>query len=630
MKKLTLLLSLMLIALTGLKANAAFYTVGAHNGWDINNPVAMTDNGDGTYTFEFNVTSDKMEFKITNSDTPNTWDSFNAGAFAGATLVLDQEVALTKGNQSNLKFPATGDLVLTISDVTDTGCKAKVSAKGEVIVPTETYYLVGDFNDWAQRDANYKFVEGADQNTLTLTANLAAGPFKIMTETGTWYGGGYEVADGTTIELKDGDNNNLKEAGNYTITIDTQAMTATFKLNAEAEYKMYLKGSFNEWGDGEEMTLADGVYSVTKALDAGTQFKFLDSNNEWYGPVESLFEFTKDNPTYTLTDNNGNFVINTAGEYTISLDTEAKTVTVAGWADVPEPEKAFKLHYGLPDSEWTSIDFVKGEDGTWTAADVDFVANTEFGFLDQNDQWYAGKADEGEAYYMVHKDWCENIPMDTEGVVNFKIEAEGTYTFVITEGENGYTFNVTGWADVPVEPVDVFILGEVNGNAWAPNVGVKMDNEDNKLYTAVVTTAGESEGGSYFSFSTKLAETADDWDGIAPYRFGAELNGEGDFWITEELMGTTLNLGENGTTRAYRLEAGMWKLSINMDERTLVVTDASIDCDVNGDGLVDVTDMNIVIDAIIGLNNNPRADVDGNGIVDIADMNLVIDAITGI
>ena len=51
--------------------------------------------------------------------------------------------------------------------------------------------------------------------------------------------------------------------------------------------------------------------------------------------------------------------------------------------------------------------------------------------------------------------------------------------------------------------------------------------------------------------------------------------------------------------------------------------------DVDGNGIVDINDMNIVINAILGSDSNPAADVDGNGIVDVNDMNIVINAILG-
>ena len=52
--------------------------------------------------------------------------------------------------------------------------------------------------------------------------------------------------------------------------------------------------------------------------------------------------------------------------------------------------------------------------------------------------------------------------------------------------------------------------------------------------------------------------------------------------------------------------------------------------DVDGNGTVDITDMNIIIDVILGQVENPKADVNNNGIVDINDMNLVINYVLGV
>lgn len=53
--------------------------------------------------------------------------------------------------------------------------------------------------------------------------------------------------------------------------------------------------------------------------------------------------------------------------------------------------------------------------------------------------------------------------------------------------------------------------------------------------------------------------------------------------------------------------------------------------DVNGDGTVDVSDVNILIDIILGNDDagkyEGRADVSGDGVVDVADVNALIDLI---
>ena len=248
------------------------------------------------------------------------------------------------------------------------------------------------------------------------------------------------------------------------------------------------------------------------------------------------------------------------------------------------------------------------------------------GEFERNGEWYYVDI----PFSVLKQCAANNVPFPNNSLGGYN----GNHFWALSGGTQGVQLNLDNiflYKDNSIIsiPDEVYVLGEVNGNSWAPNVGVKMETEDHETYTATITTVGESGGGSYFSFTTKLAENASDWDGIAPYRFGAELNGEGDFWITPELVGTTLHLGEMGTQRAYRLEAGQWLFNLNLTDGTFVVTSLAPGPDVDGNGIVDIADMNIVIDVILGLDQNPKADVDGNGIVDIADMNIVIDAILG-
>ena len=53
--------------------------------------------------------------------------------------------------------------------------------------------------------------------------------------------------------------------------------------------------------------------------------------------------------------------------------------------------------------------------------------------------------------------------------------------------------------------------------------------------------------------------------------------------------------------------------------------------DLNGDGKVDISDVNLIIDVMLGKNQDAstKADVTGDGKVDIADVNAVIDIMLG-
>lgn len=232
---------------------------------------------------------------------------------------------------------------------------------------------------------------------------------------------------------------------------------------------------------------------------------------------------------------------------------------------------------------------------------------------------------------------ADNFVVTTEGVsamVVKNVEDLGCGNYRIAIGvtspdfKNGevYTINVT--------KRPIYILGDVNGKDWAANDGVEMDTEDGTIYTATITTSRDN--GNYFGFTSMLANDNDDgaWNYILPYRFGAELNGDGDFWITDALLNTALNLGADGTTRAFRLEKGEWDLKVDMSARTLTVTKVQqvIPGDVDGSGTVDVSDVNLVVNIILGkaqFANYPNADVDGNGTVDVTDVNAVVNIILG-
>ena len=215
---------------------------------------------------------------------------------------------------------------------------------------------------------------------------------------------------------------------------------------------------------------------------------------------------------------------------------------------------------------------------------------------------------------------------------------EGTWTITVDLVNNKFTVNGTWPVDTVIpEPYtgNVYIIGEVNDNGgWFTNVGVQMNyNDETALYTAEITTAGqnipenEETGYSYFSFTKQLAETADDWDAIAPYRFGAIS--DGDYWVTEEVLGTEIALTNNG--QAFRVPAGTWNLTLSVDNMTLVIEKVEpsyIRGDVNGDQKVNIVDVTELINYLLtddatGINLN-GANCNNDETINIADITALI------
>ena len=128
-----------------------------------------------------------------------------------------------------------------------------------------------------------------------------------------------------------------------------------------------------------------------------------------------------------------------------------------------------------------------------------------------------------------------------------------------------------GFAGSDTEETNVYILGEVNENDWAPNDGVRMEyNNDEGVYTATITADGRNEGYNYFGFTTELAENNDEggWDYIEPFRLGA--TGEDDFLVTDEFLGQELSLTWDDY-HAFKIPEGEYTLTLDLDNLRLLI-----------------------------------------------------------
>lgn len=218
----------------------------------------------------------------------------------------------------------------------------------------------------------------------------------------------------------------------------------------------------------------------------------------------------------------------------------------------------------------------------------------------------------------------------------YQITNAGYYTLVFTfDLETGNVSLVaTKTGDIHYTG-DVYIMGEVNDNGgWFPNVGVQMTKDaENYIYTAEITTAGENDGYSYFSFTKILAQNDGDnggWGEISGYRMAAEEN---NFLIDESRLNTPLTLQTTYVDNAFMLPAGKWKLTVSVDHMTLVVekvVPAGKRGDVDNNNIVDINDVTRLIDVVLGKDveyhfNNSDCNVEGgNGNVDINDVTALI------
>ena len=173
------------------------------------------------------------------------------------------------------------------------------------------YYIAGWGGDW-------NFKDMGSTNSITFKTQTAGDySFKITNEAN-W---NYEHACGTPVAVvgvvqtnscNNGNNISVKLTKNADVTISYNGTTITITANEiTADLTCYLRGSFDSWGDGKEMTLNGGEYQITNvSLTAGQEVKiYYGDNNAGYSQVENPASYISKDNQYD------NIVIEETGTY---------------------------------------------------------------------------------------------------------------------------------------------------------------------------------------------------------------------------------------------------------------------------------------------------------------------------
>ncbi len=369
-------------------------------------------------------------------------------------------------------------------------------------------------------------------------------------------------------------------------TLLTMAMMLAFSSQAAC----YIVGDapFGGWNpsDGVEMSQnSDGSYSYTTAVNGTVYFVFATGlDSDWdifnasyrHGPSGSdavvvIGEWMDaplgGNKAYKLTGN--------GSEYVFTFNPYINKCKVEGYVVPPTPIETYTVA-GAPaaifGTEWdpTNVenDMTEQADGTFALTKYNCqLAGSELEFkVTGNHSW-------------------DNAWPDNNVVVT--VEEAGLYdvTFIINPETKDVTYNVVKSGDFDPRTGELYILGEVNGNGWDPSNGVEMDTEDENIFTAQITTAGESTdendgiGYSFFSFTTKLGENSDDWSSIGGYRIGSVEDG---FPLTEDMYGIDIEMGSFGQGNSFKIPAGTYNLTVNLENKIMVIEKAGEEPPVEG------------------------------------------------
>ena len=383
------------------------------------------------------------------------------------------------------------------------------------------------------------------------------------------------------------------------------AMMVMLAFSSQAAYYIVGNVPFGNWNPaaGVEMTQnSDGTYSYTAAINGAVWFVFSDGlDSSWdtfnanyrIGPSTGADQTVEaGNWINTQKQGNGNGAYKFTGtgdDYVFTLDPVNMKFKIEGYV-VPIEIDSYTVA-GAPASvfgtEWdpenTSNDMLKLENGNYELKKfgVELAEGTELQFkVVGNHTWDYSWPTEN----MV-------VPISQSGsydlTFRFEPETEQIHCQLIKSGS------------IDILTGDLFILGEVNGNGWDPSNGLQMDTEDQNIFTAQITTAGENidendgNGYSFFSFTTKLGADENDWSSIAAYRIGATEDG---YLVTPDLFGIELPMSNFGTAYSFKVAAGTYDVTVNLEAKTVVINAASVE---PGDGygitkVWDITDLSFL------------------------------------
>ena len=320
----------------------------------------------------------------------------------------------------------------------------------------------------------------------------------------------------------------------------------------EPEVEYYLAGSFAEdgWDEGMlQMTNNHGIYSVTKEIEAETEFKIVkkdvDGTTTWYGGEgNEAYRIHRDWCTdITLVDGQ-NFIINEAGEYTFSVNTTgtALTLSVDGF-----PAQEFFLAGTFNEWSATATHFEVGEtEGVYTLTQ-ELEAGAEFKVVSEG-KWYGTTE-------TISAENCTALPLsDDSQIANMTVPATGEYTFTLEKTPNGLFLSIAGFP----EPVVTYYLAG-SWNEWSEMVEL-----------------AEQEDGSFvatqeFPANTKF-KIVKNVDGEQTW-YGGDTQGEGEVYVIHSEWCNDIALTAGDAGKYFIIEAeGNYTFTLNITDNGMFLS----------------------------------------------------------
>lgn len=570
-------------AVISLAAHATLYVTGgsvtdAPAAWNPENPLVVNE-ANGVYTFKASG-----GFKI--STAKGNWDTFNGGA-----MCLD-------GDWNKATTTATANLKTGSGDITPpldgTEISYEVSADFKTIKATlpdgKTF---GDKVDYSY--ALHGQITGNtawESKTMTenngvweWTGTVVAGDFGIKKLSPDGTQAAWISADGTaTVSAAGvyaakvgGTNWSSTLEGEYTFSFNPETMMLTITAQGTVpptpdpdptpSVKYALHGTITgdpNWASSE-LTEADGKWVWTGKIVAGDfGIKKMDADFNQIGwinaPTEDEKNITAEGSYKTSASGKANWNSTLEGNYTLTFDPAAQTLTIAKYGGEVSVVKSYALKGTITGTEeWVSIPMTEGEDGTWSWTGDVKAGSFGVQYLENGIQqkWYAS-ANEAAAI---------DAPGDynaTENGKNWTLNLEGKMTFIYNP--TTLVLTVTGGSQSPVgTPEKVYLVGDFGDNHWSTADPVEMTKDGDKFSVeAELKAAGTDTEDGYFSFVTAKGASWDDVNGSD--RYGAKTKDEA-ITVSTDVEYEKFAAGVNASAaNSWTLKAGKYVFTIDFEK----------------------------------------------------------------
>ncbi len=379
------------------------------------------------------------------------------------------------------------------------------------------------------------------------------------------------------------------------LTLFLITLMSVVTINATA----YLKGSFNNWGTGNQFS-SSGIAKITLNANQTYEFKINDGNY-WYGNNGTMTNQYNTDWIFATNEDNAKIKTQSKGEYIFIWDSSKKSVSVI-YPDFTHYITGTKSLMG--DSEWkgNEKEMTKESDCfQFTFPNVISKGSHEFKITRGNWDWSIGSEKYDNNSSNVDNTGTGNVKIELKNDAhvtiklsfNLKISVKLAYDITVTPGENGTvdgsgTYNHGTDATIEAIPNDGYEFVKWN-DSNTDNPRTITNITSNQSYTATFSRKdrtfsdpSELDFGTYGKLTYQLSMPSDKWYWISlPFKVDINEittstgNGAKDLVITYYDAKERATTGKGGWKNAT--EQGLTTLTANQgyvigfytDENTL-------------------------------------------------------------